>query len=156
MRTLTQRERAFLLMATGQRSLAEISKVLSGNEVEMAAQLLAKGFIEKPTVPALDDTESKTGTEPVQLDAFEGKRSLAATRMYLFDMSERIFSRKDPELADRLRNSLREARDRDSMLAVSREMLGVIERIAGDERAAKVRERITLLLPPEVGEELVC
>jgi hypothetical protein len=86
-----------------------------------------------------------------QIDVFEGKRSLAATRMYLFDMSERIFSRKDPALSDRLRSNLREARDRESMLAASTELLEVIERLAGEERAALVRDRIAQLLPPEVS-----
>jgi hypothetical protein len=31
---------------------------------------------------------------------------------------------------------------------VSRDMLDVIERIAGEERAIQMRERIALLLPP--------
>jgi hypothetical protein len=150
-RTLTQRERAFLLMATGQRTLADISKVLPGNELEIAEQLLAKGFIAKPVAPATAHPKSHTATpRAAQIDAFEGKRSLAATRMYLFDMSERIFSRKDPALAERLRSNLREARDREAMLAVSRDMLDVIERIAGEERAIQMRERIALLLPPEL------
>jgi hypothetical protein len=163
-RTLTLRERSFLLMATGHRTLADISKSLPGNSVEIANQLLEKGFIAVPTAPApaaqkLDMRESadESADESTalqnagQIDVFEGKKSLAATRMYLFDMSERIFSRKDPALADRLRSSLREARDRESMLEVSAVLLEVIERLAGSDRANHVRERIAKLLPPEVS-----
>ena len=36
-------------------------------------------------------------------DSFEGKRSLATTRMFLFDIVERMFVRKMPELANHLR-----------------------------------------------------
>jgi hypothetical protein len=155
-RTLSQRERTFLLMATGQRTLADISKVLPDSGAQIAEQLLANGFIAMPVAATPgarkpDAHEPSELTKAGQIDVFEGKRSLAATRMYLFDMSERIFSRKDPALADRLRSQLREARDRESMLAVSTELLEVIERLAGEERAALVRNRIAQLLPPEVS-----
>jgi hypothetical protein len=159
-RTLSQKERTFLLLATGQRSLADISKVLPGDEVALAQQLLAKGFIEVPAAPVPAKPKSRaskpsTAPLPAPVDAFEGKRSLAATRMYLFDMAERTFSRRDPEFAERLRSDLREARDRDSMLAVSRQLVQTIERIAGAERATQVQGRIAKLLPPELTPELV-
>jgi len=157
-RTLSQKERAFLLLATGQRSLADISKMLPGNEVEIAQQLLANGFIEVPAAPVPAKPQSRAtkpvAAAPVPIDAFEGKRSLAATRMYLFDMAERTFSRRDPEFAERLRSDLREARDRESMLAVSRQMVEIIERIGGAERATHVQGRIAQLLPPELIPEL--
>ena len=161
-RTLSLRERSFLLMATGQRTLADISKALPGNSVEIANQLLEKGFIAVPTAPApapaertfymRESADESTALQNAgQIDVFEGRKSLAATRMYLFDMSERIFSRKDPALADRLRSSLREARDRESMLEVSAVLLEVIGRLAGSDRANHVRERIAKLLPPEIS-----
>ena len=159
-RTLSLRERSFLLMATGQRTLADISKALPGNSVEIANQLLEKGFIAVPTAPApaertfymRESADESTALQNAgQIDVFEGRKSLAATRMYLFDMSERIFSRKDPALADRLRSSLREARDRESMLEVSAVLLEVIDRLAGSDRANHVRERIAKLLPPEIS-----
>ena len=159
-RTLSQRERSFLLMATGQRTLADISKVLPGDSVEIASRLLEKGFIALPVAAEPSHSkldmrdpagESTTLQNAGQIDVFHGKKSLAATRMYLFDMSERIFSRKDPALADRLRSRLREARDRESMLDVSTELLEVIERLAGSERANHVRDRIAKLLPAEVS-----
>jgi hypothetical protein len=159
-RTLSQKERTFLLLATGQRSLADIGKALPGAEIELAQQLLANGFIEVPAALAPATPKSRAGKPstaplPVPIDAFEGKRSLAATRMYLFDMAERTFSRRDPEFAERLRSDLREARDRDSMLAVSRQLVETIERIAGAERATHVQGRIAQLLPPELSLELV-
>jgi hypothetical protein len=124
----------FLLPATGQRSLADISKVLPGNALAIAQYLLANGFIEVPAAPAPLKPKNRVGKPaapalPVPMDAFEGKRSLAATRMYLFDTAGRTFSRRDLEFAERLRSDLREARDRGSMLAVSRHMVEIIERM---------------------------
>jgi hypothetical protein len=89
-------------------------------------------------------------TPAVAADAFEGKRSLATTRMFLFDICERMFARRDPALADRFREALRQARDREGMLAAGREMIAEIEQVAGPERADSISERIAMLLPPEL------
>ncbi len=69
--------------------------------------------------------------------------------MFLFDICERMFTRRDPVLATTLRDNLREARDRDTMLAVARLIIDEIERAAGAERADAISERIAMLLPPE-------
>jgi hypothetical protein len=70
--------------------------------------------------------------------------------MFLFDLSERMFARRAPSLADEFRQALRDAKDRDSMLEVSRNMISEIERVAGHERADSISERIAMLLPVEV------
>ena len=85
----------------------------------------------------------------VSADSFDGKRSLATTRMFLFDMCERMFARRNPAQAEAFREGLRNAKDRASMLAVSREMLVHIETVAGHERADSIAERIAMLLPVE-------
>jgi hypothetical protein len=89
------------------------------------------------------------GRRSVSADSFDGKRSLATTRMFLFDLCERMFVRRDPALAAQFRATLRESRDRESMLSVSEAMLGEIGKLAGSERAASIRERILRLLPAE-------
>ena len=82
-------------------------------------------------------------------DNFDGKRSLATTRMFLFDIGERMFAQRHRERAILFRDRLREARDRDSMLSVARDMMAAVEEIAGHERADSLSERIAMLLPPE-------
>lgn len=82
-------------------------------------------------------------------DQFEGKRSLATTRMFLFDICERMFARRSPDQANHFRELLRGAKDRDSMLAAAREMIDAVEQIAGHERADSITERIAMLLPSE-------
>lgn len=82
-------------------------------------------------------------------DQFEGKRSLATTRMFLFDLCERMFARLDPQRAEFHREALRNAKDRESMLAASRVMITDVEQLAGADRADSISERIAMLLPPE-------
>ena len=93
--------------------------------------------------------EVKVNSTASSADNFEGKRSLATTRMFLFDICERMFTRRSPEMADIFREALRSAKDRETMLAVSRDMIEQIELIAGHERADSISERIAMLLPSE-------
>ena len=82
-------------------------------------------------------------------DSFEGKRSLATTRMFLFDIVERMFVRKMPELANQYRDQLRGAKDRGSMLAIASDIIINVEEIAGSDRADGLSERLAMMLPPE-------
>ena len=67
--------------------------------------------------------------------------------MFLFDICERMFARRNPGQAENFREALRNAKDRETMLAVSREMIGEIEKAAGHERADSISERLAMLLP---------
>jgi hypothetical protein len=170
-RNLGQRERTFLLLADGERSLQDIAKVLQGEVDTLAQKLINDGYVQEtsPAQIVLPRTRSKTtrdveqGAKPapktvtspqpeppaVSADSFEGRRSLATTRMFLFDICERMFARRAPVMAEQFREALRNARDRESMLAASRDMIDEIEKVAGHERADSISERIAMLLPPE-------
>jgi hypothetical protein len=160
-RTLSQRERALLLMADGRRSLTDFSPLFSNRvEAEQAIQaLVQRGYLQAPQaaaapVPAPPGPPAPiAAAEPIQVattsaDTFDGKRSLATTRMFLFDICERMFVRRDPKFALQMRDALREARDREAMLTIAALMLTEIEKTAGPERAESLRERIDKLLPP--------
>ena len=101
----------------------------------------------RPSSSAGLDTSGKVPTS--SSDTFEGKRSLATTRMFLFDIVERLFVRKKPELAVLLRDQLRGAKDRESMLAIAREIINHVEELAGPDRADGLSERLAMLLPSE-------
>jgi len=90
------------------------------------------------------EPESRSGA-----DQFAGRRSLATTRLFLFDICERLFARRDPAAAERYRLALREARDRDTMLAVARDIVSTVESLAGAERADAISERIAAMLPDD-------
>ena len=159
-RTLSQRERALLLMADGRRSLTDFSPLFANrSEAEQALQaLMSRGYLHYPQatsaltpVPTAPAAAMDRAAEPVQAataaDHFDGKRSLATTRMFLFDICERMFVRRDPRFAMQMRDALREARDRDAMLTIAALMLSEVEKTAGAERAESLRERIERLLP---------
>jgi len=194
-RTLSQRERALLLMADGRRSMTDFSPLFASRvEAEQTVHALVhRGYLEDAqaaaraaqaaaaaaqaaameeqaaaaaeqaaaaaeqatamAVQAAAQAEAEPEAEPMQLapsaDTFDGKRSLATTRMFLFDICERMFVRRDPKFAGLMRDALREARDRNAMLTIAALMLTEIEKAAGAERAESLRERIDKLLPLE-------
>lgn len=178
-RTLGQRERTLLLLADGNKSAIDFQPLFNGEGEQIALRLLREGFLEvqpqpvdrlrdavangnaRPKIALIqpsaqqqqDSSSSETEqTTKVSADQFEGKRSLATTRMFLFDICERMFSRRNPDMAEIFREALRNAKDRDTMLAVSREMIGEIEVIAGHERADSISERLAMLLPVSASE----
>lgn len=180
-RSLGQRERAILLVADGQQSEAQMAALFNGEGQQLLQSLLAQGYLERRevrrapaepvparTVPmpvpsspvvaakapvAAPAVSTAPAPQPVHGEQFSGARSLASARMFLFDMSERLFAPRDKAMANRYREALREARDPSAMLAVSRAMIADVEAIAGAERADSISERLAKLLPPELLEQ---
>ncbi|MDZ7919782.1 hypothetical protein [Rhodoferax sp.] len=160
-RTLGQRQRALLILADGKNTVHAVEHLFNGQAQTLAHELIAAGYLvginlERPSAahPMAKPAPPKAVAEQVTLpsnaaDSFEGKRSLATTRMFLFDICERMFVRRAPEQAEAFRDALRNAKDRDSMLAAARDMIAAVETIAGHERADSISERIAMLLPPE-------
>ncbi len=140
-RSLGQRERALLLLADGRKTAQEMAAYLGHEGERLVLALLRDGYLAQPAPP----------TVCVAADRFDGKRSLATTRMFLFDMNERMFARRAPDLAESLREALRNARDANAMLDVGQTLLAEVESAAGPARASALRERIALLLPPAWG-----
>lgn len=149
-RRLTVRERAALLLADGHKTREEVQRLLQ-DDGSLLQKLIADGYLLAPKsgaavlIPAVREATAPRAS----CDNFEGKRSLATTRMFLFDLGERMFAHKTPALAVQFRAQLREAGDRESMLLIARAMISRIEEIAGPERADGLSERIAMLLPPE-------
>ncbi|MBC7649440.1 MAG: hypothetical protein H7197_10060 [Vitreoscilla sp.] len=103
----------------------------------------------EPASTGMDTVNRSVQALAQSADSFEGKRSLATARMFLFDIVERMFVRKMPELANHLRDGLREARDRPAMMCVARDIILNVEEIAGPDRADGLSERLAMMLPPE-------
>lgn len=168
-RQLLLKERALLLLADGKKSDVELLSMVQA-DTPLLDGLVARGFLVRlmsaasartptrrdtaETLPprnSLQDAALTTTSIRVAADTFEGKRSLATARMFLFDLTERMFSRRDPALALAFRERFREARDRASMVGVSRDLLQHIEEQAGASRADEVSARLSMLLPDEVS-----
>lgn len=162
-RTLGQRERTMLILADGKYTVRTIDHLFNGEALHIAQQLIQTGYLVGIDLSAPKPAKTTAAPQPaavppvltdavpptVSADSFEGKRSLATTRMFLFDICERMFVRRAPEQAEAFREALRNAKDRDSMLAAARAMIVAVEAIAGPERADSISERIAMLLPPE-------
>lgn len=145
-RSLGQRERAILLVADGRKSTDSLKALFHGEGRAMVEALLAGGYL-------IDQAPATPPPRPVppapsgSVDTFSGPRSLASARMFLFDLSDRMFAARDRALADRFRQALREARDATSMMTVGQAMLTEVERVAGAERAASISARLAKVLP---------
>ncbi|MFP8780860.1 hypothetical protein [Hydrogenophaga sp. RWCD_12] len=157
-RSLGQRERALLLVADGQQSESRMADLFDGAGRQLIERLVAQGFLARiatareapapipPAAPTLPDTTTIHGEQ------FAGTRSLATARMFLFDLSERLFAPRDKAMASRYREALREARSPEAMLAVGRALIADVETLAGSERADGISERLAKLLPGHLLE----
>ena len=165
-RTLNLKERALLLLADGHKPTAELLKLVQV-DVTLVQFLVMQGYL----APAQQTTRRKDAGQPaepvvpspsapnvrhadpvrvkVSADPFDGKRSLATTRMFLFDLVERMYVRRDPAMAEAFRERLRQAKDRQGMQDAARELLRHIEETAGAERADGISERLAMLMPEE-------
>ena len=166
-RVLNLRERSALFLADGQRTHEEVQALLQ-DDGAILRKLMEAGYLfvgESPKTPeapgpVFQNTEPGSSLPAPSVpapeaaptgsaDNFDGKRSLATTRMFLFDICERMFVRKMPAMATHYRDQLREARTRESMVAIARDIILNVEELAGPERADGLRERIAMLLPSE-------
>lgn len=146
-RTLSLRERSLLLLADG-KPLQELQAMYNGVGRQIVDDLLRDGYL-RATSPELGDHAPVVAEPSVVAAPHAPLRTLAGARMYLFDICERMFARRDPQLAEQYRNALRDARDRWSMLDVGEALLEEVGYLAGAERATAIRERLAQLLPQE-------
>jgi hypothetical protein len=150
-RSLGQRERAILLLADGQKPEASLAALFGGDGRALLDHLLSGGFIERKGSHAPAPAPLPRAAPAVAHgDPFAGTRSLATARMFLFDLSERLFAPRNKALALHYRDALREARDASAMLRVGRAMIVDVERLAGSERADGISERLAKLLPADL------
>ncbi len=158
-RTLSLRERSLLLLADG-KSLSDLQAMYNGIGAQIVDNLMRQGYLTGPAaLPEAPVPTPAGATAPVAIseppatptagNPSDALRSLAGTRMYLFDISERMFARRDPALARQFHEALRGARDRSSMLDVGEALLEEVAQMAGPERAQTIRDRMDQLLPLE-------
>lgn len=143
-RSLSQRERAILLVTDGRQSTASLKALFHGDASTMVDTLIERGYLAEAAPP---DPPRAPPPPSGSVDSFSGPRSLASARMFLFDLCERMFAARDRDLADQFRLALREARDAAAMAAVSESLLQEVARSAGAERAEAIRLRLLKLVP---------
>ena len=163
-RQLSQRARSVLLMAGGKR-MDEILSLLGSDHAALAQDLIDQGYLQlvtgnaatsisppglapaKPAqrqAPAIS-TPAKPAPAATALAQTTGI-NMAGTRMYLFDMCERLFANRHHGLAQELREQLRQARDLHALRSACLQLLSAVQEHAGEERAKSLRERVAALL----------
>lgn len=155
-RTLGQKERSILLLADGKAATSSLNGLFGGAGEQIVARLLEQGYLAEFATTSPNRGKQRSEPKPQKtgsVDTFSGPRSVASARMFLFDLSDRMFAARDRALADQFRSALREARDVEEMLKVSKTMLAEIERVAGADRAESISERLAKLLPDATREE---
>jgi hypothetical protein len=135
---------ADLVAAMGPQASGLVQALVTSGHLEVVAEAAVPAPVAAPAAAAPDVPPPAPAIAPPAPDP---RRSLAAARMFLFDVVERMFVRRSPEVAARFRDLLREARDGASMVATAQELLDHVEEAAGPERAATVRDRLAELLP---------
>lgn len=160
-RQLPQRARSVLLMAGG-KTLDELRALLGGDLAALALQLVEQGYLQftkigaptsaAPLAPsAVASVVAGAAPTPQPADApapvlTPSQPQMAGTRMYLFDLCERLFANRHEALAQALRTQLREARDLPAMRQAGWALLDAVQTHAGQERAASLRQQLALLL----------
>ena len=171
-RQLPQRARSILLMAGGKR-MDEIQSLLGADHAALAQDLVDQGYlqliaasgVQTPVVaPAMVPSLAPARPAPVtpahakSAPAQTSSINMAGTRMYLFDMCERLFANRHHSLAQDLREQLRQARDLQALRGASLRLLSAVQEHAGEDRAQSLRERLAGLLAytaEELPEELM-
>lgn len=147
-RRLPQRARTVLLLASG-KTLQELHGLLGGDHAAVAQELVEQGYLQLTGHAAASAaTHPAPAAYPeVPTDGL----SMAGTRMYLFDLCERLFANRHEALAQSLRTQLREARDLATLRHAGLSLLDAVQTHAGEERAAALREKLGALLdaPPQ-------
>lgn len=155
-RSLSLKERSVLFLADGRKTLADLDPILGDEGTAIVNALASGGYLDllpaqrgsaAPAARAPRPSEPTPGPAPREAQPASGPQSLAATRMFLFDLCERTFARGAPTQAEHYRERLRQARAADAMLAVAQDMLMDVELVAGEDRARFLRERIESMLP---------
>lgn len=138
-RKLPQRARTVLLLADG-KTLAQLHALLGGDHAAVAQTLVAQGYLQlengaEVSPSAFSPPQQATAQTPQQ-GAAAANLSMAGTRMYLFDLCERLFANRHEMLAQSLRAQLREARDLAALRCAGLALLQAVQSHAGEERAS--------------------
>lgn len=136
-RSLNLRQRSLLLLAEG-TPLSQLQQMYHGEGAALVTQLLQAGYLES-TQPAL--APSTTAPQPAVV------LTLAGTRMYLFDLVERLFANRQQNTAQHFRRALREARNEHALRCVCDALLHAIAQHAGTGRALQLSQQLAHLVP---------
>ncbi len=145
-RSLNLRQRSLLLLAEG-TPYAQLALMYHGQGEALVGQLLDCGYLESRSMDAALLAPPPAAVSEPPAVAAPPAMTLAGTRMYLFDMVERLFANRQQTVADQLRQALREARDAQALRSVCDALLNAVAQHAGAQRATQLSQQLVHLVP---------
>jgi hypothetical protein len=150
---LGAKQRHVLILCDGRRSLGELCALMGDAVLPLAQDLLASGHVERVGVARAAPPLAPSAVPAAQLAqavAPTPRRSIALSRMYMFDMIERTLGHHSGPA----RAHLRAADQSDALLLALQECLLLIEEVAGQAQADKVRAQLCTMLPEDWVEHV--
>ena len=167
---LSARQRHVLILCDGRRAVGELCALMGQEAQQLTQELLAAGFVEcvglakaaelapaevplKLTSKTSAQGSSASEPSPSSVSASQlaravappPRRSIALSRMYMFDMLERLLGGQSGPA----RAHLRAADQPEALLAALQECLALIAEIAGPVQADKVWRQLCDMLPED-------
>ncbi len=149
---LGARQRHILILCDGRRALRELCGLMGASTVQLAQELHAAGLVEvvplQGAVPARATAPlpaAVPASQLVQAVAPPPRRSIALSRMYMFDVVERVLGPQSAPARARLRG----ADQPETLLPALQDCLSLIEELAGSAQADKVRDQLRTMLPED-------
>lgn len=161
---LDLRQRRLLILADGQRDVAELTRMLGEDTPARIRELCAAGYLQDdadeappPTPDAVHAPAPAAARQtPTQAPAaspdtpHERRRSLAAARMYIQGMLE---LQRHPQAVE-LRQRLQFSRDEQAAFATILAALAALPAITSASYAERVRQRVAEVLPEALLPQL--
>ncbi len=156
---LGAKQRHVLILCDGRRTLGELCALMGDAVLPLAQALLASGHVERVGHPDASTKIAQASTpsavpaaQLAQAVAPPSKRSIALSRMYMFDMIERSLGHQSGPA----RAHLRAADQSDALLPAFQDCLRLIAEVAGSTQADKVRVQLCAMLPEDWVEHFEC
>lgn len=148
-RQLNQAQRMMVILANGQTNIETLEQMYEGKGKLFLQDLIDQGYLTFPPAqvfePALAEPEEFESSQ-IMADRFANGMNQAGAKMYLLDLSERLFAKRDPALSKELRQKIAPCKELIDLLDAAQELLMHIQIVAGIERAQTIQNKLELLL----------
>ena len=148
-RLLNQAQRMMVILANGQTSLTTLEQMYDGKGKFFLQDLLDMGYLEFQIQPSHSHSTRPCAdfqVSEIMADQFISGMNQAGAKMYLLDLSERLFAKRDPALSKELRQKIAPCKELIDLLEAAQELLMHIQIVAGIERAQTIQNKLELLL----------
>ena len=127
--------------------------MLGSDHAELARQLMEQGYLQWQSGESGSPAPTPQAVAAKPAEPATSSINMAGTRMYLFDMCERLFANRHEQLAQQLRAQLREARDLPALQEAGLKLLHAVHEHAGEERPSRCARLAALLAYSDEASE---